>query len=206
MRRLLILAILSALVVALSASVALGQSRGPSGADGSYNCEDFDTQEDAQAFYNQDASDPDGLDGPPGDAFTGEQGVACESLPSAADDGQSPSSVPTEDSQAADSPITSRGAETAPLNADGTCPEGFVTVNAPFCAEESPNTPGRIFGYGEGDLATQSPAESQQPAADQYADDDASEMTQLPDTGGPALLPIAGLALIGLGGLILKRR
>lgn len=51
----------------------------------------------------------------------------------------------------AGSPVTARGAQTAPLNPDGTCPEGFVRVNAPFCAEESPNTPGRIFGYGEGD-------------------------------------------------------
>ena len=44
-----------------------------------------------------------------------------------------------------------RAPETAPLIGVGTCPEGFVTVNAPFCVEESPNTPGRIFGYGEGD-------------------------------------------------------
>ena len=35
-----------------------------------------------------------------------------------------------------------------------------MTVNAPFCAQESPNTPGRIFGYGEGDLASASPAAS----------------------------------------------
>ena len=44
--------------------------------------------------------------------------------------------------------------DTVPLNPDGTCPEGYVTVNAPFCAQESPNTPGRIFGYGEGDVAS----------------------------------------------------
>ena len=64
------------------AQVAMAQSRGPSGADGSYNCEDFDFQEDAQEFYDEDPSDPDGLDGPPGEAFDGEQGVACEDLPS----------------------------------------------------------------------------------------------------------------------------
>lgn len=60
------------------------------------------------------------------------------------------SSASAEDGSA----ITARGADTVPLNPDGTCPEGYVTVNAPFCAEESPNTPGRIFGYGEGDLAS----------------------------------------------------
>jgi hypothetical protein len=55
------------------ASVALAQSRGPSGADGSFNCEDFDTQPQAQAFFDADPSDPNGLDGE-GD------GVPCESL------------------------------------------------------------------------------------------------------------------------------
>ncbi len=45
--------------------------------------------------------------------------------------------------------------QTAPQNPDGSCPEGFVQVNAPFCAQESPNTPGRVFGFGEGDLTGQ---------------------------------------------------
>ncbi len=58
-------------------------------------------------------------------------------------------------------------------------------------------------------LADQEPAETvTEPADDvaatQYADDD---MTALPDTSGPALMPIAGgLALAGLGGLLFKRR
>jgi hypothetical protein len=76
------LAALCMVAALVFAPAAMGQSRGPSGADGSYNCEDFDFQEDAQAFYDQDPSDPDGLDGPPGEAFDGEQGVACEELPS----------------------------------------------------------------------------------------------------------------------------
>lgn len=46
-----------------------------------YNCDDFTYQEDAQAVYDQDTSDPHGLDGAPGEAYSGEQGVACESLP-----------------------------------------------------------------------------------------------------------------------------
>ncbi len=37
-----------------------------------YDFADFDTQEEAQAVYDQDPSDPSGLDGPPG--------VACQSL------------------------------------------------------------------------------------------------------------------------------
>ena len=57
--------------------------------------------------------------------------------------------------------------QTTPNNPDGSCPEGFVQVNAPFCAQESPNTPGRIFGFGEGDLAPEAPVA---PSGVQYAD------------------------------------
>jgi hypothetical protein len=46
-----------------------------------YDCEDFTYQEEAQAVYDQDTSDPYGLDGPQGAAYSGEQGVACEELP-----------------------------------------------------------------------------------------------------------------------------
>ena len=45
----------------------------PSGGD--LDCSDFATQAEAQAVYDQDPSDPNGLDGSP------EDGVACESLP-----------------------------------------------------------------------------------------------------------------------------
>ena len=81
MRKLLYLTTLAMLATLMFATAAFAQSRGPSGADGSFNCEDFDTQEQAQAVFDQDPSDPDGLDGPPGEAFTGEPGVACEELP-----------------------------------------------------------------------------------------------------------------------------
>ncbi len=46
-----------------------------------YDCEDFTYQEEAQRVYDRDTSDPYGLDGPIGEAFDGEQGVACEDLP-----------------------------------------------------------------------------------------------------------------------------
>ena len=48
-------------------------SSGPSGADGSYNCEDFATQADAQAYFDS-AGDIDGLD-------RDVDGIACETLP-----------------------------------------------------------------------------------------------------------------------------
>ncbi len=48
------------------------------------NCSDFQFQEDAQAVYNQDTNDPNGLDGPigPNNDTTGTPGLACEGLPS----------------------------------------------------------------------------------------------------------------------------
>ncbi|MGW0228409.1 excalibur calcium-binding domain-containing protein [Actinopolymorpha singaporensis] len=42
--------------------------------DDKYNCDDFRYQEDAQAVYNQDRSDPNDLD-------RDNDGIACETLP-----------------------------------------------------------------------------------------------------------------------------
>jgi hypothetical protein len=42
---------------------------------GDLDCKDFKYQEDAQAVYDKDPSDPNGLDGAP------KNGIACESLP-----------------------------------------------------------------------------------------------------------------------------
>jgi hypothetical protein len=53
-------------------------------AQDTYDCSDFATQEEAQAVYDADPSDPSGLDGPigPDNDTRGTPGVACESLPS----------------------------------------------------------------------------------------------------------------------------
>ena len=45
------------------------------------NCDDFPNQAAAQQALKADSSDPEGLDGPPGAAFSGIPGVACEDLP-----------------------------------------------------------------------------------------------------------------------------
>ncbi len=45
------------------------------------NCDDFPNQAAAQQALREDSSDPEGLDGPPGGAFSGIPGVACEDLP-----------------------------------------------------------------------------------------------------------------------------
>jgi len=53
-----------------------------------FDCGDFQFQEEAQAVFNQDRSDPHGLDGPIGEAFDGVEGVACEELPHTPGSGQ----------------------------------------------------------------------------------------------------------------------
>ena len=74
MKRLCYLAALVMVLAVLVAPTALAQ-------EDLYDCADFQYQEDAQAVYDQDTSDPYGLDGLPGEAYAGIQGVPCEELP-----------------------------------------------------------------------------------------------------------------------------
>ena len=115
MRRLLLLSATLGMVL-LVASPAFAQS----GADGGFNCIDFATQEEAQAFFDADPSDPEGLDAD-GD------GEACEDsgLPSGG-------TAPTPD-------------DGDPLTLEGTC-EGIVLqedFEACIAAQEqyAPETP-----------------------------------------------------------------
>ncbi|HYI61047.1 MAG TPA: excalibur calcium-binding domain-containing protein [Acidimicrobiales bacterium] len=62
-----------ALAALLAAFTLLSAS--PAGAQTDLNCEDFATQEEAQAELDSDPSDPHGLDGD-------NDGVACQDLPS----------------------------------------------------------------------------------------------------------------------------
>jgi hypothetical protein len=63
--------------VLFTAALSLGVSGTAHAAD-TYNCPDFVSQADAQAVYNADTSDPNGLDGPIGTGSDGVPGVACE--------------------------------------------------------------------------------------------------------------------------------
>jgi hypothetical protein len=74
MKQLTYLTALSVLAMQLFTPAALAQQD-------LYDCSDFTYQEDAQAVYDQNPSDPYGLDGPPGPAYEGNPGVACEDLP-----------------------------------------------------------------------------------------------------------------------------
>ena len=119
------------------------------GAQDLYDCPDFQFQEDAQAVYEQDTSDPYGLDGPPGEGFEGVQGVACEELPSRGGDDApgddiappertapepitprptSPPPPPAPPPKPSPGPLLKAGGPTdgpAPLMANGECPEEY---------------------------------------------------------------------------------
>ncbi len=61
-------------------------------SSGDLDCSDFGTQAEAQAVYEQDTSDPNGLDGPKGEGYTGDPGIACEELPGGPTSSPEPSS------------------------------------------------------------------------------------------------------------------
>jgi uncharacterized protein HemX len=84
LRKVLLLVALCMAAVLAFAPVAAAQSTSASASASAenLNCSDFEFQEDAQEVYDEDTSDPNGLDGPIGEGFTGEEGVACEELPS----------------------------------------------------------------------------------------------------------------------------
>jgi LPXTG-motif cell wall-anchored protein len=135
---------------------------------GDLDCEDFATQEEAQAEFNQDPSDPNGLD-------ADNDGLACEdSLPSGdtgggMDDDEMTEETAPEEAMAADDMADDSAAQVAPASED------------------------------------QYATDDQYAGEDQYADDD--DVAELPDTGGPALLPLAGAFLVLVaGGLLFKRR
>ena len=170
MRRLLYLAALSMVVGLVFAPVALAQSRGPSGADGTYNCPDFDTQAEAQAFLRAAPSDPHGLDG------NDDDGIACESLPGPYDRAPVAGAVGNGEGEAVPLP---------------TIPEG----EEPVQRMPGENRPTLEQGVVTPDQGVVTP-------------DKGAQVTTLPDTGGLALLPIAGATLLagGLLGMRILRR
>ncbi len=124
MKRLLLLAALCMALALVFAQVAVAQSRGPSGADGTYNCEDFDDQGQAQEFSLGDPGDTNGLD-EDGD------GTVCESLPTIMDDGTPDGSAVPGAGESSASPDASASAE--PCNGGPTrvTPDGIQCSDLP---------------------------------------------------------------------------
>lgn len=211
MRRLLYLAALTMVVGLVFAPVALAQSRGPSGADGTYNCEDFDTQPQAQAYYESQG----GLNGTnPADLDDDLDGVACETLPAGPATGGGGNE--TTDLDCAD--FATQEEAQAVYNQDPSDPNGLDADFDGIACEESLPSGGQAVPLPtipEGEEPVQRmpgearPGVPESAATEQYVPEEpASVVPVLPDTGGPALLlPAAGLLLgAGLIGRRLVRR
>src|SRR4051812_384793 len=86
------------------------------------NCSDFPTQAAAQAEYENDTSDPNGLDGPIGPKSAGDPGIACEETFGVIEDyGTSgPTPETSQTPAAATAPVDSPAPAPAPT--DGTTP------------------------------------------------------------------------------------
>jgi hypothetical protein len=103
-----------------------------------YDCEDFTYQEEAQRVYDQDPSDPYGLDGQIGEAYEGIQGVACEELPSYSAGGGGTTggtSGPLGPTRDPTNLLRSGGPEngTVPLMPDGGCPVEYPVQRGEVC-------------------------------------------------------------------------
>ena len=133
MRKLLLSTTLCLIAALLFASAALAQTRGPSGADGTYNCEDFDDQGQAQEFFNGDPGDTNGLD-------SDDDGVACEALPTIVDDGTDDGSAVPGDPESATPTATS----TAEANEDDSA-SATATAGVGGSASALPDTGGASF-------------------------------------------------------------
>lgn len=112
MRRIASVMFFSLLVLAFGATAAMAQE--------DLNCEDFATQEEAQAEYDADPSDPHGLDGNDND------GIACEHLPSS---GDTVTTGGAEDDGAEDDALADTGA-TLPAATIPTLVSGLVLLGA----------------------------------------------------------------------------
>jgi hypothetical protein len=185
------------LLAALSMVAALVLSPAAMAQTGDqYDCADFASQEEAQAVYDQDTSDPNGLD-------ADSDGVACEELPTTTtDDGTGNGGTGTQDLDCAD--FATQAEAQAALDADPSDPNNLdgdadgVACEVTF-GEPTDTTTGGQYDNGDDTTAT--------------GDDtllEAGGTNALPDTGGLPLVPVAAagaaLMLLAGAGLLVGRR
>lgn len=203
MRRLSLLATLSLLAMLVFSPAAFAQSE-----ENDLDCSDFDTQEEAQAVYDQNTNDPNNLDAD-GD------GVACESLPSGGGSGGTP---------AGGNGGTGTGGTTGDTSSDLDCADFANQATAQANLNANPNDPNGLDADDDGVACEEFNYEnpdagmivdgnnSGNVTGDQYANGGQTTgggMTNLPETGGPAmLLPVAAMLMVagGLSLALLRRR
>ncbi|WP_307849469.1 excalibur calcium-binding domain-containing protein [Qaidamihabitans albus] len=121
------------LVVVAAFAIAGFTYVGTAGAEGDLNClEDFTYQEEAQAVYDADPTDPHNLDGHP------EDGVACESLPNR------PVVAPEPETSAPEAP------KPAVTDTDKDCKDFASHAEAQATYDADPSDPHRLDGDNDG--------------------------------------------------------
>lgn len=114
------------------------------------DCSDFTYQEDAQAVYDADPSDPNGLDGDDND------GIACESLPHRPDsEPEEPPALPAEPPAPAvpAPPAVPPAATPAPVPAtpvDRDCPDFASQADAQAALDAAPSDPELLDADNDG--------------------------------------------------------
>lgn len=136
LRRTLVAASVLVLVGMTGTATAFAESSGA--AQGDLDCKDFATQEEAQAELEKDRSDPHGLDGNDND------GMACESLPSAPVTTTSPPPDTTEP------PASSKEAATTPAFADKDCADFATKGDAQATLDADRSDPHRLDADDDG--------------------------------------------------------
>lgn len=115
----------------------------PTPSSGDLDCSNFETQEEAQAVYDADPSDPNGLDGPQGEGYTGNYGEACEDLPPGGSEASPTSSA---------SPTTSASPSASSPAPGGGAPSGDGDIDCDEVDGPIPTPPGDPDGLdGDGD-------------------------------------------------------
>lgn len=112
------------------------------------NCDDFDSQREAQEFLRDHPADPEGLDGPPGEPSTGQPGVACEDNPAPFDRNPVPHRTRTTATTAAPAPpapVASIPASPAATSAPQAFANGSIIVsNEIVAAAPAPRPRSRV--------------------------------------------------------------
>lgn len=163
------------------------------GTTADLDCADFATQGEAQAVFNQDTSDPNGLD-------ADNDAIACETLPGGMmEDGTADTAQDLDCANFA----TQQEAQ-ANLNANPSDPNNLDADNDGIACEEPAQTTPEPDPSTPVEQLTQQP---EQPVNQQQTGQ--QQMQNLPDTGGPSVL-LVGAALLMGGGLLglftLRRR
>lgn len=169
---------------------------------GDLDCEDFGSQEEAQAEFDADPSDPNGLNAD-GD------GQACEEFPYPGTEPLPEGSPPLPDGETLEPAEEQYETETATPN------------ETPTAAPTSTPSPDATPTVTQSETPTETPAEtptpSETPSVSVESPEDSevesesrtTPYTELPDTGGPSMLLPVGALILGagiLGFAVIRRR